>query len=258
MNTNTETTTTTEKPQTRLEELRAKHERELQAIQAEEAIAALLPASLKLPCISNITDEEGEPHAWLSFSPEYSADGKQFALSVFTELEKAGFAPVPASLCKWDNYRRSVSPGLTTDIPATKRGSFRSNYELKDVTAIAPLWVTPCQYTGVEAKAFYSLNGRIYKVSVKAPLAVHLSCRRSEIRGDWHYEGPCTVHFPKAWHSVHTPQGESVANISAHAQGYKDTDKGISGNVYWDSLTEQQDFPLTPAQFLTALFALQS
>jgi hypothetical protein len=43
-----------------------------------------------------------------------------------------------ASLCKWDNYRRSPDPGLFADIPETKPGSFGSTYKLADVSPIAP------------------------------------------------------------------------------------------------------------------------
>jgi hypothetical protein len=237
----------------RINELKAKHAAELAELEKREAIYAMLPESIKLPTISNVSD--GPVHAWLSFSPEYGQDAKAFALSIFTELEKAGAKPLPASLCQWDSYRRSVSVGHVDSIPSEKPGyGFTARpQKLNDIDAIAPLWVTPCQYTGVEAKAFYELGGKVFKVSVKAPLRTHLSCRREEYPGGWRFYGPCTIQFPSAWHSIHTPEGESVANISQHTRGYRDTEQGISGDIYWMPLTEQDAFPLTPAQFLAAL-----
>jgi hypothetical protein len=237
----------------RIEELKARHAAELAETEAREAICAMLPESIKLPTISNISN--GQVHAWLSFSPDYGQDAKAFALSIFTELEKAGAKPLPASLCKWDNYRRSVSVGHVNDIPSEKPGyGYTARpQKLNDIDAIAPLWVTPCQYTGVEAKAFYELNGKIFKVSVKAPFPAYLSCHRSEYHGGWRFDGPCTVQFPAKWHSIHTESGESVANISQHTRGHRDTEQGISGDIYWMPLTEQDAFPLTPAQFMAEL-----
>lgn len=238
----------------RLTELKERHAKEVAELEAREAICALLPESLKLPTISNISDK-GSVYAWLSFSPDYGQDAKAFAVSVFAELEKAGFTPVSASLCQYARYRRSVYPGVTAAIPEEKKCGFSAMDKLNDVTAIAPIWVVPCQFTGVTAYAFYEREGRVYRVGVKAPLRAHLSCRRQEYNGGWRFDGPCTIHFPQAWHSLHTPEGESVANISAHTRGYRDTEQGISGAIYWDSLTEQDAFPITPAQMLAQLLA---
>lgn len=239
----------------RITELKEKHAAEIAELEAREAICSLLPASLKLPTISNINRKEGQPHAWLSFSPDYGMDAKAFAVSVFTELEKAGAKPLPLSLCKWDNYRRAVSPGLVDDIPSEKPGYGTGTrpQKLEDIDAIAPLWVEPCQFTGVEARCFYELGGKVFKVTVKAPLAAHLSCRRQEYTGGWRFDGPCTVQFPQAWHSIYAEGGECVANISQHTRGFRDMEQGITGVIYWQPLTEQSDFPLTPAQFIAQL-----
>lgn len=83
----------------RIEELREKHAHEMAKAEKEMEIAALIPEGIKLPIISNIS-ENGKIAAWLSFYPEYGQDAKVFALSIFTELEKAGAVPMPASLCK--------------------------------------------------------------------------------------------------------------------------------------------------------------
>lgn len=244
----------TTEPKTRIEELKARHASELREMEQREEIASLLPATLKLPTISNVKEKS----AWISFSPDYGMDAKAFALSVFSELEKSGAKPLPLSLCKWGNYRRSVSPGLTTEIPDEKRGCFGSTDKLTDVEPIAPLWIVPCQFTGVEAQAYYSLNGYTLRVAVKAPLQARLSCHRVEYRGGWRFDGACSVEFPQAWHALHNDQGECVTHISAHTRGYRDTEQGISGTIYFQPLTEQESFPLSPAQMLSKLIALQS
>lgn len=242
------------KTTSRIEELKARHAAELAHLESEQVIAAMLPESVKLPTISNLS-YKNEVHAWLSFSPEYGQDSKAFALSVFAELEKAGFEPIPASLCQWDNYRRSVSPGDAESIPSEIKDIGTRQKKLNDVEAIAPLWVVPCQFTGVEAKCFYRKDGKLFKVSVKIPMVAHLSCRRQEYRGGWCFEGPCTVHFPKTWQSIHTADGQSVASISKNTRGYRDTEQGISGAIYWQADVEQKGFPLTPAQMVAQLLA---
>jgi len=249
----------TTEPKNRIEELKARHSAELAELNAKERICALLPESLSLPSIANLK-ATGPVNGWLSFSPDYGTDAKAFAISVFSELEKAGFEPLPLSLCKWGNYRRSVSPGLVADIPNEKRGCFGSTDELNDVEPIAPLYVVPCQFTGVEAVAYYRKGEETFRVCVKAPLRAHLSCRRVEYRGGWRFDGACTVEFPKAWHEIHGQDDDAqcVAHISARTAGYRDTDQGITGVIYWQPLTEQSEFPLTPSQFLAQLFALQS
>lgn len=237
---------------THIEELKARHAKELQELQTKEAIASILPEALPFPTISNIS-QSGQVRAWLSFHAPYGIDAKAFALSVFTEMEKAGAKALPLSLCQWDNYRRSVSPGLVESIPDEKKGSFGHTQKLNDIDPIAPVWVTPCQHTGTEAHCFYELAGAVYRVGVPLPNVAHLSCHRVEYHGGWRFDGPCTVHFPQSWHSIHTENGESVAHISQHTRGYRDTEQGISGNVYWLPLTEQSEFPLSPAQFVAQL-----
>lgn len=246
----------TEHPiQTHADILREKHAKELALCEAEAAIAALLPKSLPMPTISNVNlkNKPLQPHAWLSFSPEYRDDAKAFALRIFTELETHGAKPLPLSLVKWGSYRRHVEFGLVDSIPDEKRGCFGSTDKLTDVEPIAPLWITPCQFTGNDAQAFYEIGGKVFRVSVDIPAKAHLSCRKIENFGGWRFDGACTVQFPQAWHSIHTESGESVANISHHTHGYRDTEQGISGTIYWQPLTEQDKFPLTPAQFLAKL-----
>lgn len=247
---------TTANKQTRLDELKARHAAELAEAEAREAICAQLPDSLPLPTISNIRIHEGstEPvYAWLSYSTDYGTDGKAFALSVFSELEKAGAKPMPVSLCKWDDYRRSTYPAAVEDVPDERPGCFGRKYQLADVEPIAPIWVEPNQYTGVDVRAYYEMSGKVYKVKVKAPLATRLSCRRVEYRGGWRFDGPATLCFPDAWHAIYSGD-ECVANISQHSRAYRDTEQGLSGAIYWQPLTEQSAFPLSPSQFLAQLF----
>lgn len=244
----------TEQTKTRAQELAERHAKELAECQAKEAIETLLPESLPLPTISNINDKPGKTRAWLSFHAPYGTDEKAFALSVFTELEKAGAKIVPLSLCKWDQWRRVVEPGHVDSIPEEKPDGGQRTKKLTDIDPIAPLWVEPNQYTGVEAKCFYEINGQLFKIHVKVPLPARLSCHRIENMGGWRFDGPCSVLFPQGWHSIHTESGESVANISQHTHGYRDTEQGISGTIYWQPLTEQESFPLSPAQFLAQLF----
>lgn len=244
---------------TRSAELRERHQKELAELTAREQIESLLPESLPLPTISNIqhTPKPLTPYAWLSFHPEYGQDKKAFALRILSELEAHGAEPLPLSLCKWGAYRRSVYYGLTTDIPNEKRGCFGNMDELTDVDPIAPLYVEPNQHTGVGVRAFYRIAGYVFKVTVEAPLPARLHCRRVENMGGWRFDGACSIDFPKAWHSIYNVapnDGECVANVSQHTRGYRDTEQGISGTIYWQPLTEQDQFPLTPAQFLAQLF----
>ncbi len=240
---------------TRAQKLQERHAREMEEMNARINIETILPDSLPLPTISNISNKDGAPRAWLSFSPGYGEDQKAFALRIFTTLEENGAIPVPLSLVKWDNWRRTVEPGDVESIPQEKPEGRTRTKKLTDIDAIAPLWVTPCQFTGVEAKAYYRIGGVLFKVTVKAPLLARLCCRRVENMGGWRFDGACSIDFPQAWHSIHTATGESVANISQHTRGYRDTEQGISGEIYWMPLVEQNTFPLTPAQFLAQLLS---
>jgi len=227
----------------RLAELKARHEKEIQEMEAKETILSLLPECLPLPTVSNITSEG----AWLSWSAPYGQNEREFALGVPQALESSGAKPVPLSLVKWDNYRRCVEAGLTDEIPEEQ-----GRKKLTDVEPIAPLWIVPCQFTGVAAECCYEIAGKRYWVSVKAPLAARLSCRKVENIGGWRFDGTCTVIFPDKWHAIYSGS-ECVAHVSQHTRGYRDTEQGISGTVYFQPLTEQEAFPLSPAQMLAQL-----
>lgn len=245
-------TLTQNKPD-RLAELREKHEAEMKELTQKEEILSSLPENVPFPTVSNISRMGNDRvRAWLSFSPEYGQDTRAFALGIFQALEKAGAKPLPVSLCQYGTWRRSVSPGLPDEQPDNRRGD-----ELKDVEPVAPLWVVPCQFTGVEALCFYEIAGYIYRVAVKAPLAARLSCRKVENFGGWRFDGACTVAFPDNWHALYSrepgKEGECVAHVSQHTRGYKDTEQGITGVIYFQPLTEQESFPLSPAQMMEQL-----
>lgn len=236
-----------------IEQIKARHAEEIERANTELQIAEMLPESLPAPTISNISKKPGEPFAWLSFHPEYGQDAKVFALNVLNTLEQNGAEIVPLTLCRWDDWRRSVAAGLVEEIPATKPGCFGSTYKLNGAEPIAPLWAEPNQHTKQEVRCFYRIGGKLFKITVEAPVAVHLSCRRVEYHGGWSFDGPATVHFPESWRTL-SANGEPVAKISPHTKAFRDTEQGISGAIYWSPTTDQKAFPLTPAAMLAQLF----
>lgn len=246
---------TAEKRPSKLEELKAKHAKELAEAQAEESIYAMLPEDIaKGPTISNLRAEPPatEPHGWLKFSsPSYDPENTWNPVAVLESLERAGWTAVPATLCKWDDYRRSAYPGLSESIPETKRGSFGHTDKLTDSEPIAPLWIEPQQYGRPEAKLFMRApDGRLFRVLVDIPGVARLEGRRNEYRGGWSYErGSAKVRFPEEWH------GHQYCTISTHTRAWVDTEQGISGAIYFTPHDEQEAWPLTASQFLASLLA---
>lgn len=244
-----------------LQELRERQKRERKEMRAELAIVAALPPGIPRPTISNIQLKDDPRNdgvfAWLSWSIpyEHQRNGIAWSLGVFQALESISAQPVQATLCKWDNYRPSVSPGGQNDHPSEKPDWGHRTKKLTDSWPIAPLWVSPCQHTGNEARCFYRIDGKIFKVSVDIPLPVRLSCRRVEFPGGWRFDGPAQLHFPQHWHDIHDKNGQSVAQIDKNTRAFRDTDQGISGAMYWAPTGTQDDFPMTPAQFLAAIIA---
>lgn len=209
-------------------------------------ILSMLPPDLPAPTISNETDK-GKPTAWLSFRRDYgdTRPGSWF----LAQLEAAGFKTLPATLAQYGTWRRSPKPGLQTDLPETS-----SRDTLTDSEPIAPVWIVPCQHCGPDAIAYYEKDGLTFRVSVPAPSSVGIHARRVETLGDWHYErGSGRLRYPEAWHSVHDADGQPVTQICAHSRAYVDTEKGVSGAIYFTPFLDQVDFPMTGAQFLAAL-----
>jgi hypothetical protein len=155
---------------TKLEQLKARHAKELAKMEREIAIAELLPDNVS-PTISNVTDDG----SWLSFgSPAYDPEKKWSPVSILESLESAGFEQVPASLVKWDDWRRTTEPGLCDDIPDVSK----SGYKLTDVEAIAPVWVVPCQHTGPDVQLYMRKLNQLFRVSVDIPRVAHLTARK--------------------------------------------------------------------------------
>lgn len=239
----------------RMTALKARHAAEIAEMEAIETLAELLPEGIKLPTVSNLKldAKPGEVAGWLSFRPEsYSEDKNVHAQKVLDALEKSGAKPVPACLIKWGNYRRTTFPGLLHEVPETRKSD-----KLTDSEAIAPLWITPNQHTSVEVRAFYQIGGKTYKVTVETQLPVFLQCRRVESPGSWRYEGPCSIRHPQNWHALYVGDGNCVANISAHSRGYRDTEQGLSGEIYFQPNVPQVEFPLSPSAILAQLIAFQ-
>lgn len=238
--------------QTMIERLQENIERYQRRIEWHRHIAEELPDDLPtVPTIANEKEDAffGKPGAWLSFSRSY---GEEWAgRDILFSLERAGFLSLPASLVKWDDYRRSVEPGHADDIPDTK-----GRYQLTEVEEIAPVYIIPDQHGASEAITFYqSPAGLILRVKVPAPTSARIQARRIESRGDWRFEqGTAKVHFPGIWHSLNLESGECVSTLHS-TPAWVDTQQGISGRIYWAMLYEPNTFPLTNAEFLQLIEA---
>jgi hypothetical protein len=212
----------------------------------EADILPMLPADMPAPTISNGKDND-KPNVWLTFRRPYgdTRPGSAF----LAQLEAAGFKTLPATLAKYGDWRRTVKLGLQDDIPETS-----SRSELKDCEPIAPVWIVPCQHCGPDAIAFYEKDGLTFRVSVPAPNSVGVHARRVETRGDWHFErGSGRLRFPEAWHAVTDANLTPIAQVAAHSGAYVDTEKGVSGAIYFTPFLDHADFPMTGAEFLAAL-----
>ena len=208
-----------------------------------------LPHGMPAPTVSNVRTSEKplEPVAWLSWQ-SYDPDKTFDPVDVLLTLNDAGWQTLPATLVQWDDYRPGVEFGLMKDIPDTK-----GRYKLSDCWPVAPVWITPEQHTGCKAKCFLrSPSGRVFRVAITLPgLACHVWARRKEFRGGWSYErGTARITHPEHWHTLQTEQGESVARLHVKTGAQVDTEQGISAQVYWEPLTEQDDFPWSACDML--------
>ena len=226
----------------RLTELQARHAKQVQHLEDVYRILKELPATLPgVPSVSNDSDTAflgSRPGAWLSFSRSYSDTWTGH--DVLSALETAGFISLPATLCKWDNYRRVAEPGAQRDMPDEKPGAFGASYKLTACEPIAPLWIVPQQHGDSEARAFYrSPSGLTLKVCVPAPSGAYLRAERIDYPGGWHFKhGSARLVYPKSWPSVALNSG-----------AYVDTEQGMSGALYFD----EHDSAVTGATFCALL-----
>lgn len=244
-------------PADRLKELQARHEEAVRTLEAESAILAILPETIKSPTISNIGSSYlagMRVYAWLSFDT-YRTHNCEPGSLILRALEEAGFRAVATTLCRWAQYRAAPQPGLIEDIPET-RGT-RHVDTLTNAKPIAPLWLDLSNH-GQAAHTFYhGPDGKIYKVSVMAPSAVHVTARRIEFPGGWRYErGTARLSYPQSWHSLYMKGDETpVTQIAKDSRAYVTLEQAIDGSLYFTPLTEQADFPLSPADMLEQLEA---
>ena len=223
-----------------LDDERAKLDRRIEAVRR---IYTALPGGLDAPTVSNETDAG----AWISWHRPYSHDPAYDSSAVLGALEAAGWEPLAATLCRWDDYRPSPEPGHQEDIPDTKH-----RYTLTDTWPIAPLWIVLNQHTGTEAVSFYRQEGRVYRVRVPGPSSASITARRKEPRGTWYYEhGTARLLYPESWHGIGPIDGDNVIGIAAQSRAFVDTEQGISGAIYFDPFVDP--FPFTPAQILSWL-----
>lgn len=224
--------------------LEDKQKRELQTLEREGQILDLLPPSLPIPLLSNISVKRGNT-AWVSFrEPSYGETGPSGA-EILTALEAHGLTYCPLALFKPRSWRAGAWPkatGYPYGAPSSATDIGRSSYEIVDEHDLAPLYVRSEQYTGAKAIAFYQAGDWQLQVCVPVKGAM-VGARRVETRGDWHYErGSARVHFPQHWHAL----GNAAATIHS-AKGYVDTEKGLSGVIYW---TPTGSGDMSPAEML--------
>lgn len=233
----------------------AKAAERIQALQVQadwlQRIYSELPNDVPCPTVSNESEKahDGRAGAWLSWRRSYGDEW--IGSDILAKLEAAGFKPLPATLARYGQYRRSPHVGYQHELP-----EIYSRSPLVDSEPIAPVWIEPNQYTDPEALAYYQApSGLVYRVSVPAPRVVYLTGRRVNYLGDWHFErGSARVHVPDAWQSITTADDETpITQVSVHTAGYVDTEKGISGRIYFTPLMDHPDFPLTPSAFLQRL-----
>ncbi len=228
----------------------------------EQEILDMLPVTLPNPTISNLdTKTASERCPWVSFQAARFTDEKPYdASSVFLGLEAAGWRPQMLSIVKWGAYRRSIYPAHQNDLPDTYH-----NAEFKDSEGIVPLAIrlTLCQYNhDNDAQAYYRApNGLLVHVQVEVKLPCSVNARRQYAGGHqssdyWRFEhGTGKVSIPPTWMAIYPNAEESnpIATPSQYCQGYVDTEKSCSGMISWIPLLGQDDWKLTPGQFLKLL-----
>ena len=234
-------------------------EREREEERLKDAIIELLPDALaaSVPTISNISTQGGlTPHAWLSFrGPSYDPKNTYDPLFAIKVLELEGWKVIPASLVKWDNYRRHPEMGLCEQIPESKKG-FGCDYKLTDVSPIAPLWIVPEAIGRTVDARFYlrAPDGKNFKLNValRASGVVGIRAERRESKGDWNYvRNTATLNFPADWRS------HQLCTVNEHTHAVVETEKGLNGAIFFTPHDEQGRWPLSTSEFLESLFPVK-
>lgn len=208
----------------------------------ELELLSRLPGSLPAPTLSSIGSK---PHrGWagtISFSnPTHLDDGSWDPVWIAGRIADT-VRVMPASLAFYGNYRRCTYPALCEDVPDMDNGD-----TLKNVEAIAPVWIDDIGSYRQEANFFVEIAGRIHKVSIEIPKHAYASARRVEFRGGWRYEGQVKIGFPKHWHELSVPTGDSSveqqATLSAHECVRIEHDRqSLSGELFWQCLIDQAE-----------------
>lgn len=207
--------------ETARKEIEEHHASKLKELEAKQAVFAMLPDG-EIPTVCNFG--KTTPHdvrAWISYhGPSYDPENTYKPVEILKGMEALGWKLIPsASLIKFDTWRRSIEPSALADAQAHPH---KSGYKFTDGDSVAPYWVIPNQYTGVEFCAYMiAPDGEVYRVIFKAPLKACISCRRVENFGGWRFDGEASLSTPPTW------------PIHNHSDAYKDTEQGISGAVYF-------------------------
>lgn len=236
-----------------MEELKAKHAKELAKMEVEIGICEMLPDSIPSPLVCNLDSDPGptEPHGWISFSaPAYDPNKKHNPVAILAALEAAGWKSAPCSLVRKAQYRRSPQIGLFDEMPE-KIG----RDPVTESDPIAPFWVIPNQFTACDFNAFMeSPDGRVWRMSFDVPGLASISAKRVYPRGaEWYFErGSAKLHTPPHWHGLDGID----CGMSKWSGATVDTQQGISGWVYFDSFAHNQaDYPHPLSTVLAALIA---
>jgi hypothetical protein len=233
----------------KIEELKEKHAAEMADAIREEAVVAMLPDEVPMPCVSNLKENPGPlaESAWLSFRTQlhYPSLGEtpRDPVAILAALEAAGWRSHPATLCKWASWRHAPYPGLQTQMPAEKRGD-----KLTKSEAIVPLWFRPEQYGECAAELFMTApDGQLFQICVEVPRVAMVHAHRVEYHGGWRFEGPARLHFPERW------QTRADVTVSPHSRGFVDTEQGVSGAVYFLPRVPQEEWRVPASEFLASL-----
>lgn len=223
------TTETKNAAETARADIRESHRLQAERLEREISLLEMLPTKSDgsgkqdAPLVCNWAKPDPlNPRAWIGYgSPSYDPDKRFNPVKVASDLEAYGWSLIPeAALIKWDNYRHAIEPSALAIASTIER----PRYKYTSGEAVAPYWVTPCQFTRTDIHAFMrGPDGLVYQVSIDLPAApCHISCRRIEFNGGWRFEGPAHLSTPKHWPIV-----------SPWSRGFRDTEQGISGVAYF-------------------------
>lgn len=219
-----------------------------------------LPPDIKAPTVSNTREPRDgtEVHAWMTFScPSYIYTDRDECdpPGILRQMEDLGWQLLPATLIKADNYRPSPRPGLQHEIPEEFGRNMGRPYKRTKTWPMAPVWIDA---RDPEVVCFMvSPRGERVRVSIDARLPARISAHRVEMMGGWHYVlHTARLHHPDAWHEIRRDD-QPVARIHAMSKAFVDAPQALSGNLYWQPLVEQVDFPMSASEFVSYLTSNQ-